>query len=802
MKRLMVVILSLLFAAPLWAEEIRLRVYMDEDRPARAVAFLNHTDRSFESDEQGLIVINGLDSGQHIVTVFVEGYETYTLQVDANGTTEEIPVRLEPLTKELSAIEVKDSKATGTGMSYLKYIEVDGLYAAKKNEIILVDEMPVNRSNNSSRQLFAKVPGINVQETDAGGLQMGVGSRGLNPKRTTNFNTRQDGYDISADALGYPESYYTPPIEAVEQVELVRGAASLQYGTQFGGLLNFRMKRGVEDRPVEVVARQTVGSYGFIGSFASVGGTAGEWNYYGYYQHKEGNGWRPNSHFNANGGYAQIGRNLGEKWSIDLALTHYYYLAKQPGGLTDRMFEEDPSQSIRERNWFQVNWNVAAVTINGQLTKNLTLNSKTFLVKAERGALGFLGNITRIDTLGDRDLILGEFFNVGNETRLIQRFNIRSNPGAVLVGARLYRGDTRNRQGKAGGFDGPDFDFLNPDYLEGSDLRFPSQNVALFSEVLIPISGCWYVTPGLRYEYIRTENSGYYLMENRHPLTNAVLHSEQVESNSSNPRSLLLAGIGTTYRCFEEAELYGNISQNYRAINFSDIRVVNPNLVVDSNLTDEYGYTVDFGFKGKFLKDALVIDASAFMMMYRNRIGEVLMRIDDRSVKRVRTNIADARFLGVELFEELDVIQLFKKESSWKLSWYNNIALVDARYLQSEETAFEGKRVENVPAINYRTGLSLRKDRFGAGCQLSHVSDQYTDATNTEFFADATAGVIPAYTVMDLSVNYTWKRLTLEGSINNLTDRIYYTRRATGYPGPGIIPAERRMFFMTLQVKI
>src|SRR5690606_19064580 len=146
-----------------------------------------------------------------------------------------------------------------------------------------------------------------------------------------------------------------------------------------------------------------------------------------------------------------------------------------------------------------------------KLSKNLTINSKLFALKAERAALGFLGNITRIDTLGNRDLIQGEYLNLGNETRLIHRFNLRSNPGAVLLGTRLYQGNTRSRQAYTEGFDGPDFTYKNPNNLEGSDFSFPSQNISLFSEALIPLSSCWYVTPGVRYEYIRTENSGYYL---------------------------------------------------------------------------------------------------------------------------------------------------------------------------------------------------------------------------------------------------------------------------------------------------
>jgi Fe(3+) dicitrate transport protein len=783
------------------AGEIRLLVLGIPHEASKAVAFVDQTDRSFESDENGLIHMFDLSDGEHIVTVFIEGYESKTLTV-STFDAEILTVVLKQLHQQLEAVTVEDSKKTGTGVSYLKYIEVDGLYAAKKNEIIVPEEMSINRATNNGRQVFAKVPGVNVQETDAGGLQMGVGVRGLDPKRTTNFNTRQDGYDIAADALGYPESYYTPTIEAVDQIEIVRGAASLQYGTQFGGLLNFKMKRGPADKPIEVVSRQTTGSYGFFSSFNSVGGTVGKWNYYGYYQHKQGSGWRPNSFFNAKAGYAQVGRKLGEKWSIDLAYSHYFYIAKQPGGLSDRMFEIDPSQSVRTRNWFNVNWNVADVTINGKLTENLTINSKTFGVKAERAALGFLGNINRVDTMGSRDLILGQYLNVGNETRLIQRFNIRSNPGAILLGTRLYQGNTRSRQGHAQGFAGPEFEFQNPSALEGSDFAFPSQNVSVFSEALIPISGCWYVAPGVRYEYIRTENSGYYLSENRHPLTNEVLSSQRITSSDVNPRNMLLFGLGTTYRCFEDLEIYSNVSQNYRAINFSDVRVVNDNLLVDSTLSDEHGFTTDLGFRGKLLRNALTVDASIFVMMYNNRIGQVQKAIDGTTTKLVRTNIADARFVGIELFEELDLLKLMGSEKTWKLNWFNNIALVDARYLASNEKVFANNRVENVPLINYKTGVSIKVKGFGAGWQLNHVSDQFTDASNAAFYPDATVGVIPSYTVMDLSTNYTWDRFTLEASVNNLTDKIYFTRRATGYPGPGIIPAQRRMFFFTLQVKI
>ena len=105
-----------------------------------------------------------------------------------------------------------------------------------------------NLASNNSRQIYSQIAGLNIFQNDDAGLQIHIGGRGLDPNRTSNFNTRQNGYDMSADVLGYPESYYSPPAEALEEIQIVRGAASLQYGTQFGGLVNFIIKKPVKNK--------------------------------------------------------------------------------------------------------------------------------------------------------------------------------------------------------------------------------------------------------------------------------------------------------------------------------------------------------------------------------------------------------------------------------------------------------------------------------------------------------------------------------------------------------------------------
>src|SRR6202012_3520904 len=146
---------------------------------------------------------------------------------------------------------------TGFVSTRLKDVDGTGIYAGKKSEGGIIKDINANTATNNSRQIYSKVAGLNICENAGGaGIQLAIGGRGLDPNRVSNFNTRQNGYDIAADALGYPESYYTPPAEAMERIEIVRGARSLQYGTQFGGILNFRLNSGPDSTKMQVIARE------------------------------------------------------------------------------------------------------------------------------------------------------------------------------------------------------------------------------------------------------------------------------------------------------------------------------------------------------------------------------------------------------------------------------------------------------------------------------------------------------------------------------------------------------------------
>jgi Fe(3+) dicitrate transport protein len=679
----------------------------------------------------------------------------------------------------------------------LKDVEGTSIYAGKKTEIIQLSNINANLATNNTRQIYARIPGLNIWEYDRGGLQLGIGGRGLSPNRSSNFNIRQNGYDISADALGYPESYYTPSAEALDRIEIVRGAASLQYGPQFGGLVNFVMKEGPADKKFEFTTRQTGGSFGLFNSFNSIGGTVAKnkLNYYAFYQYKSGDNWRPNSHYDQHNAYVHIAYDVTGKFKITGEYSLMKYLAQQPGGLTDEQFKTDPAVSVRTRNWFKVNWNLVALKMDYAFNNNTRLNWRTYTLQGGREALGILSYINRPDNGGPRDLQSDKYQNYGSELRFIHQYKLSGEAKSTfLAGARYYNGLTTRKQGAGDDGTGADFNFtgIEPD---NSAYKFPGRNLALFAENIFQVTRHWSITPGIRFEHINTKANGYYYKQN------VFIANEKIEEQKENPRSFTLLGIGTSYKFDNGTELYANISQNYRSINFNDIRVLNANARVDPDLHDETGYNIDAGFRG-YYKGWLYLDASVFYLKYNDRIGSIFTRDTSFMTYRLRTNVSDSRNLGLELLLEGDILKALQGPAAkYKLNVYTSMAFIDAKYVGSKTSAFNNKLVENVPPVLFRTGLSFGNKTFNVTYQYSYQTKQYSDATNAETTPTAVDGAIPAFGVMDLSLSYNWRNVGLYTGINNLTDKKYFTRRADGYPGPGILPADIRNYYVTLQYK-
>ena len=814
-----ILLLFILAYGPVLAQYDLQGILMDSssNNPIEDAEIYNYQlNRIEKTNSNGEFIFKNLKKGNYRLTVFKLGYQVKAITIKLESTTS-IDLSIATLNTELSEVLISEKRDEIFAIRRLEPVEGTQIYAGKKSEVVELQNFVGNSASNNARQIYSQVVGLNIYEGNDAGLQLNVGGRGLDPNRSSNFNTRQNGYDISADVLGYPESYYTPPADALDEIRIIRGASSLQYGTQFGGLIDFRMKKPNEDKGLEFISRNTLGSFGLFNTYNSLSGKKGKVSYYTYLNYKQGNGYRDNSDFNSINYFGHINFQLNKKTNIEFEYTYLNYLAQQAGGLTDTQFEENPIASNRDRNWFEVNWNLYSLKFIHKISYRTTLSLNVFGLQAQRNAIGFRGDpirpirnpITEIDDPSfERDLIKGEFNNWGAEFRSISRYQALGKDAVFLIGAKYYQSNNFSIQGAGSNGSDSDFNFdpSFPSYPNQSDFRFPNLNLALFTENIFYLNPKLSITPGLRFEYIKTESIGDYLIINYDRAGNEIFRKD-TSDNRVFERKILLAGLGISYYQSSNFEFYGNFSQNYRSVTFSDIRVVNPTFIIDPNISDERGFTSDFGIRGKWASQ-LSYDVGAFAIYYKDRIGTTLVQDGPNKGDRVRKNVGDAVIYGFEFFADWNMLKTFKLNTDrFRINPFINSALTGSQYIRSDENNIVDKKVEFIPLFNLKSGLRLTYDKFNANFQYTVLSEQFTDAENTAIpeSGDSREGIIgeiPSYSVFDISISYTINRFKFETGLNNALNNSYFTRRATGYPGPDIIPADGRSYYFTIQLEI
>ncbi len=684
---------------------------------------------------------------------------------------------------------------TVNGVGHLPEIKNGIIYAGKKNEIILVDSLDANKAINNTRQILGRIPGLNIVETESSGFTAnGIATRGLNPNQSIEMNTRQNGYNISGDIYGYNEAYYIPPAEAVSRIEMVRGAASLQFGAQFGGLVNYVTKNAPANKPFEFTTSQTIGSFGLFNSFNSVGGTHKKINYYAFLQYRNMDGFRPNSQQWQLSGFGKLEYKPTAKLSIGAEYSLLRNQIKMPGGLTDSLFNENSKASTKTRNWLKSPWNIVTAYVNFTPAENTTISLKTTYLFSNRSLVwrnedGGAGAVDEIDPATNqfvpREVGIENINNTTTELRLAHTYKLGKQQSTIAGGVR-YSYALFKRQGGGEGTTKSDFD-LSITGQWGYDLNFTTTNIAPFVENIFRIGNKLTITPGFRFEYLNSTAGGYKTEDNF-----------KLSADQSRNRFFALAGLGVEYKPTKNTSVYANFSQAYRPIDYSQLEPFGITSKIDPNLKDAYGFNTDIGYRGT-IKNILNFDIGGFYLSYNNRIGVVLKQNpltgDDYTL---RTNIANSVHKGIESYVEFNILKAIKEKSKSGVSIFNSFAYIDARYTKGE---FKDKRVEAAAKTINRVGLILSNKQFSSTFQVNYVGDAYGDASNVKTSDDPIAGYIPAYTVLDISATYKINNYAIKIGSNNLTDKSYFTRRTDEYPGPGIIPSVGRSFYIGFTAK-
>ena len=680
--------------------------------------------------------------------------------------------------------------------------DLAGMYlmAGKKSEMISLQQVDANITLKTGRQLFAKVPGVFVYDMDGTGNQVNIATRSLDAHRSWEYNVRHNGVLTNSDMYGYPASHFSPPMESIERVELVRGTASLQYGAQFGGMINYVSRKPDTSKAISFESINTVGSFGLFSTYNAVGGKSGRWTYYGYFSERVSDGYRDNARSESDAQFLSIGYQASERLQLKAELAHSRYRYQLPGPLSDSMFRIDPRMSTRSRNWYSPDIYLPSLQANWQAGQRLQLQATVSGIFGTRSSVQFLGFSDTRDTINaatgqykNRLVDIDQFNSLTTEFRAVYSYTFLGKP-AVLVGGVQYMHNQMRRRQQGKGTTGSDYDLTLVDPTWGRDMWFRTRNLALFVEQALYVTPNWSVSPGVRFESGITRMSG------------RIVYYDSARIPLSIDHQFPLFGINSQYRFGKVCKVYGGISQAYRPVIFKDVVPASAFDVIDSNLLDARGYNAEIGVSGRW-KDWLSFDVSLFQLQYLNRMGGMVLEDASGNSYNYRTNTGDSRTRGVEFYLEAS---LLKRTRNLSLTLFTSTAWMDARYTRASFVAggknvdVSGNRLESAPVWTSRNGMKAVYRGYSLSLQYSYVGESFSDPQNTLTpTANGARGLVPAYGLWDLDVSAPiLPQVRLRAGVNNLLNTSYFTKRPVFYPDPGIWPSDGRNVYLTIMLKI
>jgi len=617
----------------------------------------------------------------------------------------------------------------------------------------------------STQDALKSVPGIVVREEEGYGFIPNIGLRGLNPNRSQKLLVLEDGVPVAPGLFLANESYYSPRIERMESIEVLKGAAGLRYGpTTIGGVINYKTKDPIDG--VAVTAK--AGSHGYRLLGLDAGGKAPSGEALGGISlvTAQGDGFRHNG-FDMNDVVIKGGMALGDRQWVGVKFTHYdNEINTSYVGLRPNEYRTDPTTNPAPNDTFLTDRN--AFDINHEFDINADMKLKTLVYWSQlnrdywrreilaRTADGttfqpcdntvncMTGRNRAFEMMGidSRLLFDHKSFGIDNETEL----GIRLHSDALSNRTLTSRTDPNARSGT----------LIGDDTQEAQGIAFYGQNRFVLNDRVA-------VTPGLRIET--------YDQSRKNELTG-------VSGESSNTE--VMPGLGATWQITPQAQLFAGA---YKGFSPAMVATAISAAGVDQELEAERSTNFELGVRGAV--NRLRYEATAFHMDFANQI---VPQSESGGVGATVTNAGETLHQGLEGALGFDI------GSGWSLDT-NATWVPTARYNSTKIVGGidrNGNRLPYAPELTANLSLSYQTGGLKTALSAYHVSSQFVDAENTVAeSSDGRRGKIPAYTTLDLSAHYRVdKQLSVFGSARNLLDKQYIASRNPD----GIFPGAERNF--------
>jgi Fe(3+) dicitrate transport protein len=685
-------------------------------------------------------------------------------------------------------------------------VEGTRINAGKKTSFVKPQEFPTF-SGNDYREVMATTPGIIVSEEPQSPI-INFGYRGLNSQRSEFMQVLKDGVSIKNEQFGFPESHYTPILDAVQRIELIRAGAALQFGPQPGGAINFVMKMPRQDAPFHFTTKNVFGSYDYYRNYTEIDGTVGSLGYYFYYDHRQQEGFREaNSDYNLNGGSPRLVWDVTSDSRFILTLDAYDEEHGEPGGLRRReainppnsvFVEDNRTATTRFFDRFRLERYYAMLEYQKFFSERTQLDIKAFggyltrWSKRQRG--GGFGTLPSGPDANTDSIQLRSDYTEGLDARVRHDYNLFNDVSTIAGGIYFYHAlqDRRDERGST------------PDAEHGMLRNLNTGETwdgAIFAENRFHF-GRLSIVPGMRLEFLQQSVDEEVNVSNPlHsqsdfnfvPLFGLGLDYVLIEGQQIVPAPPVAGGKGAeaknppapivTTGGPPRVELYGTISQAYRPITYGELVPTGASSVVNGNLKEGDSLQFEYGVRGKPFP-YLNFDIGGFYFTFDDQVGEVILPNGFTST----SNVGDARYIGFEAAAELDVLALINGGAPSPYSnlfLYGNVTLLDAEFTSGPNS---GKTPAYAPNYQVKTGaIYSYKDTFKLALLGTLVDDEFGDD------GDSFEGFIPAYNVWDLTAEFKfWKgRAGVFAGIRNLFDEDYWGEVRE----EGIMPALPRNYY-------
>lgn len=727
--------------------------------------------RSATTDDDGTFRFANVAAGVYKLSARGRGFASLTREVALEtGATPEVSLVLSPA-KIAEEIVVAGNRIADTPEE-LKRVP---------GAVEYVDPKTLENAHVFNfAEALRKVAGVQVRDDEGFGTKPHISIRGVNPTRSTKVLLLEDGIPLAYAPYGDNSSYYHPPIERYESIEIVKGSGQVLFGpVTVAGVVNY-ITPNPPDKPSGYVAL-TGGNRDFLNGHVNYGGT---WRGIGLmfdYMRKQGEGARENIRSGLNDFNFKSLTSIGSRQALTMRLNYYTEDSNVTySGLTEEEFRSNPrGNPFRNDFFYGDRWGASgthAIIFNKDVALMTNIYGSYFRRHWWRQSSNSgqrpndagdpeCGGMANLNTTCGNEGRLREYYNYGVEPRLRVNHALFGSRNETDLGFRIHFENQDRRQVNG---ERP----LSRTGVIVEDNQRKNQAYSGFVQNRFIVSDKLVITPGVRLEHIRYNR------------TNRLANGGAGVAGDTN-LTQWVPGVGVSYSPADRLTVFVGVHRGFAPPRTEDIINNSTGGVIE--LDPELSWNYEAGIRA-LLHAGLRVDATYFRMDYENQIVPASVA---GGLGATLTNGGATLHQGFEMTARVDTAPLLRSSHNFyarsAYTYLPDAKFTDPRFSNIPgfaSVSVTGNRIPYAPehVLNFSVGYS-NSGGFDAFIEAVRVGDQFGDDLNTiSPTPDGQRGLVPGYTVWNATASYRIEalRASFFVTVKNLTNDTFIVDRTRG----------------------